>query len=290
MPGQASESGFHFIADFLRCQQYFYWKYARNLDPATKAPALIFGTNFHLGMAAWYDSLKRGESFDARLNAAMMAFKMGMEEDRAEYQDPDKYDEDFIRGQILLQAYAVEYPAETWEVLGVEVPVEYTFENGDKFTGRMDLIVKFDNRVYIVDHKTTGWSLSALSRSLQVSDQGTGYIWLWNATHPDQPVHGIIFNILRQYKNNNDFRQVLVVKSSEDIERFKRESGYVLDQIAQKVFDPNAVWPRNTGACFMFNRPCQYIDLCFGSAYAEGLIGTAFKERQGKAQPDDVQE
>lgn len=290
MPGQASESGFHFLADYLRCNQYFYWKYPRALEPATKAPALIFGANIHLALAAWYDSLKRQEPFDMRLNAAMIAFRLGMEADRGEYSDPEKYDEDFVRGQILLQAYAVEYPAEGWQVLEVESPIEYEFENGDKFTGRMDLVIENQGRIWIVDHKTTGWSMSSLSRSLQVSDQGTGYLWLWNAVRPDTPAHGIIFNIMRQYKNNNNFKQIPVMKTDEDIERFKRESGFVLNQIAEKVSDPNAIWPRNTGACFMFNRPCQYLDLCFGSSYAEGLIGSTYKERQGPPEPTDAVE
>jgi hypothetical protein len=290
MPGQASESGFHFLADYLRCQQYFYWKYPRALEPATKAPALIFGNNIHSALAAWYEAIKEGKDFDTKLASAQLAFRNGMEADRDQYMDTEKYDDDLIRGQILLQAYAVEYPMEPWEILEVEVPVEYTFpETGDKFTGRMDLVARANSRTYIVDHKTTGWSMSSLSRALGVSDQGTGYIWLWNVVHQNEPVDGIIFNILRSYKSSNEFRQALVMKTDEDIGRFKKESGFVLNEIAEKVSNPDAIWPRNTGACFLFNRPCQYLDLCFGSSYAEGLIGTAFVERQGKPEPDEPQ-
>lgn len=286
MQSSASESGIHFLQDFRRCETYFYWKYPRALEPKTKAPALIFGTAVHLALAEWYTSMKQGEGFDQRLSKAMLVFRDAMESEREQYFDEQKYGDDLVRGQILLQSYAVEYPNETWEVLAVEEPLEYVFPNGDVFTGRVDLVVKANDRIYIVDHKTTGWSMTSLSRYLQVSDQATGYIWLWNVSKP-LPVHGIIFNILRQYKTSNEFRQVLVMKTDEDIERFKRESAKTLNQIAEAVSDPNTVWVHNTNSCFLYNRACPFIELCFGSAYAENLIGTQFKVREGKAQPDD---
>lgn len=286
MQSTASESGIHFLQDFRRCQAYFYWKYVRDLEPKTKAPALIFGTAMHLALAAWYEALRKGESFDTRCSAALLVFREAMESERDQYFDEEKYDDDLIRGQILLQAYAVEYPNELWEVLAIEEPVEFVFPNGDKFTGRVDLVVRNNDRVYIVDHKTTGWSIVSLSRYLTVSSQATGYIWLWNTAKP-YPVHGIIFNILRQYKQTNEFRQILVMKSDEDIERFKRESAKTLNSIAEAVSDPKYIWEHNDNSCFLYNRACPLLDLCFGSAYAEGLIGTQFKVREGKPEPDE---
>ena len=279
----ASDSGFHFLQDYLTCQERFKWKYFYKLVPLWESPSMMFGDAFHAGMAAWYSAHQVGIiAVKAKLVLAKDAFIDRMSTLEPKYKFRGTYNEDVERGKNCLDNYALEYPYETWKVVLVESTLSHTFEEtGDRFTGRLDLgVVTHEQRRYVVDHKTTGWALANLIKSLGSSDQATGYIWLWNDNHPpEEAVHGVLFNIIRMYKDNPpEFKHYLVMKSDMDIERFERDAAYTLAEIAHKVADPtNARFVRNTGACFKYNRPCDYLDLCKGSNY-QSLIGTTYKK------------
>jgi hypothetical protein len=186
------------------------------------------------------------------------------------------------RGLYTLDMYGLNYPREPWQVQAVEGLLSFKTDLGDYFTGRIDLAVRTpDNRIYIVDHKTTRWGFVNLMRSLNVTDQTNGYIWLWNRTHPKLPADGMIFNIIRQYGSNPEFKQHLVTKTEADIVRFEKDANFLLDEIAKKMSnpdDPSVRWVRDTSACFKYNRPCPYLDLCRGDNY-KGLMGVEFRKR-----------
>jgi len=275
----ASSSGFHFLQDYLRCQQYFYWKYFRKLEPLWASPSLLFGDAIHKALEAWYIGLRDGMTTPERHLLAVQAFRSRLGEIKDSYKYTETFLEDRDRGKRIIDAYALEYAFEAWKVLDIERGLEYTFETGDKFTGRFDLAVTtHQGRQYIVDHKTTGWGMANLIKTLNATDQSTGYLWLWNNTAPDyMRANGIIFNIIRSYKDSIDFKQHLVTKSDADLDRFKKDAGYTLEEIATKVTDPNRFrFVRNTASCYLYNRPCPYLDLCMGANY-EGLIGTMYK-------------
>lgn len=281
MINQGSESGFHFLQDWHRCKQYWYNTYRRQLAPKNRASALDFGTAIHEAMAEWYRGVRDRKELSDKTNAALAAFNSAMAVLKPTYYTPDRYEEDLFRGNLMLQEYAIKYAVEPWRVLAVEEDVQFTFpETGDVFTGRIDLVVEGDSRRYIVDHKTTAWNIASLNKSLMVSDQGTGYLWVWNDLHPDMYADGIIFNILRNVKGTSSFHQVLVIKTQEDLDRFKRESRWTLDEIAKYNSNPSAVYPRNTQSCFLYNRQCPFYDLCMGFAYEEGLKDVLFKDKE----------
>jgi len=205
------------------------------------------------------------------------AFQKGMKEEKEEYTRPEYYELDYARGLKLLQGYFEKYSVENFEVVDVEFPLEYTFPSGDKFTGTIDLKVKQNGKYYIVDHKTTGWSMSSLGRSLGVSDQATGYIFMNNIAYPKTPVAGVIFNILRNVKSVYEYGRLLVVKPPRDLEVFKYDAADILQEISEKISNLDTRWIKNTYACFSFGRPCPYLDLCQGANY-EGLIGIKYKQ------------
>ena len=181
----------------------------------------------------------------------------------------------------MLEYYFQQYPTEDFEVIDVELPLEYKFPSGDVFTGRIDLKIRKGGKYYIVDHKTTGWSMASLARSLGVSDQANGYILINNAAFPDQPIEGVVFNILRNVKSVYNYGRFLVIKSKKDVTRFMLDTEYMLSEIAQKLQDEKARWVRNTYNCFSFGRECPFLKLCQGANY-EGLIGITYKIKEAK--------
>jgi hypothetical protein len=277
----ASESGFHFIQDYLRCPQFFAWRYPGKLMPIHKEPSLIRGVAIHEALAAYYTHFLDMD-WIPRTNLAVDTFRSNMEESYDEYFEQERYAADLEWGEQLLSAYGMAYSKENAEykcAFAVEQDVSFTFpDTGDQFTGRIDLgLSSYQGMDYIIDHKTTSWNIGNLIRSLSVSGQATGYIFMWNTAHPEQPVRGIIYNILRLFgKSAPEFKRSLVIKAPDDLEKFKLDIRYTLNEIAEKVASPTTRWVQNTEACFMYNRPCPYLELCLGADY-QGLMGSRFK-------------
>jgi len=278
---KVSDSGFHFMQDYIKCQQYFYWRYVKQLQPVHKPSPLIYGGAIHAGLEAWYKGMQENEHIELRLKHMLESFKATMQEDEAEYAEHEWYEKDHDRGLLVLQAYAEHYPKEPFKVLAVEEPVDIELPTGDHFTGTMDLIVEQEGRVLIYDHKTTGWSMELAVRSLSTSDQATGYTMIHNYLHPDRQAVGLVFNMLRNVKSVIEFSRSLVVKSRADQERFNGDVTYTLSEIARKLSNPEERWVRNTGNCFAYNRACPFLELCQGANF-EGLIGVKYKV--GKAE------
>jgi len=197
-----------------------------------------------------------------------------------EYKFAATYAEHIVLTKRILEHYSMEYSTQQWKVHGVEMGLETTLKGGDIFTGRIDLnITNQHGNKYIVDHKTTSWSMAQLKKTLSATDQGTGYIFLWNKTHPEiEHVNGIIFNIVRHYKDKTELDHHLVYRTPEDLIRFELDVANTFAELSEKIAEGGR-FVRNTASCYLYNRPCPYLDLCNGTNY-EGLIGVTFKKRE----------
>jgi len=271
----ASDAGFHFLQDFRQCQKFFYWRYVERLETRHPSPKMIYGLNIHEGLARFYKDMRDGLPVHERVNNAIETFKKEMKDSRLDYLYDETYEEDMNRGIEMFRQYGLQYPTQTWKVLEVERLLELDIPQIGKFTGRIDMAARIDGRVYIVDHKTTGWALASLSKTLLASDQATGYMLLWNKNFPDLAAHGVIFNVIRQYKGSTDFKHVVTIKTEEDLERFELDAQDTISDIHRKMTNPKARWCMNTKSCYLYNRACTYMDLCNGANF-EPLIGTVF--------------
>lgn len=269
---ESSESGFHFIQAYIRCQRQFYHTVIDKLGLTRMAPPLVFGTAIHEGLAEYYKDFPKF-IWTIRLGRAKVKFAQAMAEMKGEYEDFSKYEGDLQKGHDLLADYAAKYGAidQNWfaEIEGIEEQLETKIlPTSDVFTGRIDLrYINQDGRRYIMDHKTTNWFLDKLIKTLSVSDQATGYIWLWNKKHPDAPVDGLVYNVL----GNKEFVRHLVSRSELQLQEFERKAAIVLDEIARKVNSPVENWIKNTDNCYLYNRQCDYYDLCFLGGLKEAL-------------------
>jgi hypothetical protein len=278
MKTRASESGFHFLQDYLRCQKYWMWRYVRKLVPKYPATSLTYGKAIHETLAKFFQD--KTINLETTFTECLTSYK-------DEFADITHFDEKLADGIAVLTRFKDSFIFASWEP--VEIEQSYSTVIGDvRFTGRMDLVIRdYNGLIYIVDHKTTKWSIPPLCQTLSVSDQATGYLMLWNANHPHhQQAYGVIYNILRKYKSVIECKTHPVLKTSEDETRFKKEAGYVLREIMHKLSDPDACFPMNTGSCYLYNQPCPYLDLCKGTAY-EGLIGLTYKiDEEGETTND----
>lgn len=278
-----SESGYHFLQDFRNCERFFKHKYVDNIEPNRVANALLFGIAIHKGMEGYYESTKI--PIGKRINRAKEMFKESLESSYSLYEYTDKYYDDIKRGLKTIEEYGLYYASDRWIIRATEETCKAQLTDKVTLTGRIDLGATLESgRFYLIDHKTTGWSLQSYRRTLEASDQATAYKLLWDHTYPDMPVYGVIFNILRSYKGETDFDRLVVVVRPQDVEEFRLDAAHDFERMYEKLISPEtARWPKNTDQCFKFNRPCPFMDLCKGMD-KDMLIGVKYKYREV---PDD---
>jgi len=193
-------------------------------------------------------------------------------------------EEDMAKLDDAIRMHTMHYANDGFQVIAVEKELEHVFDIDGKrilLTGRVDLVVKWKDDYFIVDHKTTKWIISKVAESLSVSDQATGYIALWNKLYPEYYATGVIFNIIKLEGRISggdpikDLRREIVYRSKDDIKEFLLDIHETSEEIAQKLKHPR--WVKDRNACYLYNHRCEYADLCAG-ANPDNLIGIAFKE------------
>jgi hypothetical protein len=289
MTNSASNAGYHFFGDFRKCQKYWEWKYVHKLLPLTDAAALSNGKAFHDSMEIYYTNLKEGTpSPSALLIALNKLHEFPLLED-----DMRKLDD-------ALRMYSMHYANDNFKILAIEQDFEqlftikvrrakYTKNVRVYLTGRIDLIVEINGKVYIIDHKTTKWIIGKVAEANELSDQATGYIALWNAAHPENPAHAAMYNIVKLEARmsggdpTKDLMRPVVYRSQADIDGFLLDIAETSREIQQKLTKPNCRFVKDRNACFLYNSKCAYADLCAG-ADPQKLIGISYKINEDVAE------
>lgn len=274
-----SESGYHFLQDFRNCERYFKHKYVDNIEPMTTPSALLFGISGHKALEEFYKHPT--QPLGKRVRMAKRAFTDSMYNVQESYEYRDQFEQDMRRGEKAIEEYGLTYASERLFIKSVEDTVTAELGQGMRLTGRIDLVATIESgRLYIVDHKFTGWSIKMFKRTLEASDQATAYKLLWDSTHPDMPVYGTIFNIVRSYKGEVEFDRVVNVITNDAVEEFRLDAIEDFTRMYNKLVNPElARWPKNTDQCLKYNRPCPFMDICKGMNL-EMMIGSKYKYRE----------
>jgi len=287
----ASDAGYHFFSDYRKCQKFWYWRYVRKLLPLKQSAAPEAGKIFHEVLAVYYSTIQKGV---ARPEVAAEEKLANLIPSHDIEETPTR--ELYLR---LLNAFRMYHSAYMydpyWEVLAVEETYDHVFKVRQDygkyhrtvpvyFTGRIDLVVRWNGAIYIVDHKTTSWIMGKVAESLMMSDQATGYVALWNAKHPMQPASETIYNIIKVDKGHGDAQKELVrplvTRTQNDIDSFLLDIAETSREVQQKLTKKTARFVQDRNACYLYNSNCAYSDLCMGAS-PEGLIGISYKIDDG---------
>ena len=276
-----SEAGYHFLQDYKNCKRYTYHKYVDDVEGSWTAPALLFGLAGHAGLEAFYLGLKNKLPLGQRIKDAVGAFQDQMHKVRSLYEYNTAFEEDLDRGSSAIREYGLYYPDDPWHIVAIEETLSIVLPSGNRTTCRIDLVVK-DQRgdILMVDHKFTGWSLNLFKNTLKVSDQTTHYKAIWDYNHPEMPVRGIIYNVIRAYKDNPpDYDRLPIFKTTQDVDEYILDIDEEFEDMRNRFMTPDARWPKNTGQCFKYNRLCEFSPICMGARNVEALVGLQLKRR-----------
>jgi hypothetical protein len=169
---------------------------------------LIFGDAIHKGLEFYYkdersvntaiDAFKSrwDEEYDALYDVYGGLFQMGIEEEWEIYQDKgermltyyDRYDREFPFWDEVLQINIEER-----SFIQILDPTGRHPKGNPLLSGRIDLVVRRKDGIWIVDHKTAANAYDA--RALDVDDQLTGYCYIYWRLTGEIP-RGAIYNSL----------------------------------------------------------------------------------------------
>ena len=305
---------------YQRCPRLYEYKYVHNKVPATLAEPLIVGIAVHAGLEYYWTGIKMHIMVKpAGMNAAAWdaAEELGVKLSRDE--------------QMRIKAYLRGYHRKYWAIDGTYnvKSVEETFSipyRGLNISGKFDVVLEKDGRIYVMDHKTVGrkdyFNDFNFMNYQSIDSQFLTYAWAAQEIYNNRNVTFIYDGIaktnskpkksrVRQKKTETTYQfnqrkeadseseaaytsRISTMYKDEIYERYMRKEIPMLrndirEHIDNMVFTGNLmcgksindefdyVYPKNTGSCRMYNRPCDYLGVCAG---VETLDDAKFKTKE----------
>lgn len=180
---------------FKECRRKWYWDVNQHLKPIGDAGAggpLWIGSSVHDVLAQYY----RGRMMGTPLSLLSVP---EMHDRWCNYEGADKVDGE-TRDMCLHLLEGYRNFSETadagWRVQTVETEIELKIPGTRVYlVGTIDLTVQYNNRLWIVDHKTAAQLPD--ERALELDDQMTAYQWL-ALNGMGIKAAGAIYNVLRK--------------------------------------------------------------------------------------------
>lgn len=205
------------------CPQKWLLRYGLGLRPVGRIRVFDLGSLVHAGLEHYFSTpnLQRSETDLERALSAIEGYRSAMAMQALEsanlselgagsYIDPALIDglaEDAATAKRLVTGYhdswePTHYEGEEWQVIAVESTYSAQIINADgkrlngiDFAGKVDMVVKYHDRLFIVEHKTTAGSAVEWVEKNRRNPQTRSYAWLLRQN--GIPVEGVIYDIIQ---------------------------------------------------------------------------------------------
>jgi hypothetical protein len=264
---------------FMLCPQKYKYRIIESLVGTEPEFALQFGIAIHKGLETIYNGSynKPAANHDG---ITRLTYQQAFLDSYPE--EPEKGPRTKATGLMLLTAYIQKWQNEPFDVLGVEVPFAMPFNDAQGkldfyVVGRMDLVIKWNDDVMPVDHKTTRYFGDHFELGFKVDLQPTIYIIATQSG--DKQATKAVINAIRVNEKISDdsFVRKITTRTPEELATAKREIVRHVKNIrmcAEREFYPR----HGPQACFAYNRTCEYYSLCVASSsQAATLKETAYR-------------
>lgn len=264
------------------------WQYAKvqRRKRAGAEASLDFGKAIHAALETRYKQAGAAAPSDAvaaAMHAAIDTAYTGIDTPLEEWKT-------LARANEIVDLYNAERQAEPFEVLAVEAP--FAIPVGEVqgirvlWTGRIDLLVRWEGMVYVLDHKTMGQWSSGKGAEFENSAQFKGYAWAMQEMHrlhgapfPER-VHGFCLNalVMRKPANSpratvprNEFHRTRCFYSQERLEEWRSDMLEWVNTLMTQA--ARGYLPMNTKHCAsFFGRNCPYLDCCTAPVEQRQLV------------------
>jgi len=276
------------LALYKRCPRAAYFRHERGWTTLGTEIALAFGQSWHAAMDVVWPAVKEGHSKDDVLMGAMTAFMRTWEEEGMPPWSeitPEKQEQLSPRtpgvAAEMLHHYIddrARFIRECEEIIAVERPFAvplYTDNPHIQYIGRLDKVVRREGRIYVIEHKTTSLYRKATNfadsfvQSFSPNSQVDGYT---HGAHMlfGPKVRGVLVDAALVHKQIHDaFKFIPVIRALEQLDAWLVETKdwinrYLMDRARVEEGKVMVAFPKNTAACFDWNRPCPFLEICKG--------------------------
>lgn len=243
------------------CPTRYYWRHLRGivLQDDNAAP-LNFGIALHRALETYYKGGTQDESL-----RAFLAFWQSF--------TPDGY-YTAENGVTILDNYFKKWGSpEQWTVKHVEVNLQWELSSDLVYCGRVDLIVEWNNDLYVVDHKSSQRISAFCDRP---NHQFSGYTY--GTRTLGTPTVGAIINLLAVLSPNTKiptdqrFRRVISPRTPFELEDWRLHVLNTREEIHRAV--EGGRFERKTSQCNW----CPYKPLCNSAPeVVEAVAGSLYK-------------
>lgn len=260
---------------FKECERkYFYRMVLGRTAPEGEWEAVFaWGTSLHKFLEVLYETGDAGVA----MQASEKLFKPPTKPSFM-FQDKNRWVMTVVE---LTKFYLAEKAAGNIQVLAIEQPFHIVFPDGITIGGRFDQLVKWNNRVWIRDWKTTSKQENWFAQQLDPNDQAIRYIYAASSlTHGQQPdgiptkvIDGVLFTAITNMKTVGP--RVKPISSSRSITQVRQ---WVKEQMfihrKMQTCREEDIWPMNEANCTF----CDYRVVCSQSSEAamESMLRGSF--------------
>ena len=260
-------AGFHFYSKYMSCARSWYIRYVLGLIPKATPRALSFGTAIHAALDAFRSDRR------ATVKTLTDAFATSMFLSKEDYADSEEFHEDLMRrGPAMLnewmqsigETFRTQYKLLTGEQIWL-VPLY----SGDQITVRLDGVVHHlqTGANFILETKTTSWSLTGAAEGVIEGDQATTYLLAAERVKPNLRISGVVPEVLY---NKGKVTKVswfeVIYRSQEELRDWEDQLVGLIGEVSQKRaalpdYPLGQLFPRNPPGC-NYHHTCSYSHLC----------------------------
>jgi len=265
-----SPAGYHYYYSYLENPRNWYLKYVLGLKPRFTPPPLVKGGCLHEAIASYYQN-------NFSLDAALETYTTEMESREEDYEKPLEFRRDMYVGvEMLTHWHGVwgERDQETYDVIEIERGYEFNIGPGGKlrFTVRPDRVFrdKETGYYYVLDSKTSTWSVDKTIQQADAEDQLTAYIWAMNKAHPEWKVNSAMIDVMyarmsrdkERITSQNSVRSDPIYRTQSSLTIFEMNIVGIIIETTQKVKAlATTPWPllfpRNGRIAGLFSDPYE---------------------------------
>lgn len=255
------------IDNYLTCPAMYYFRSIRGIEPTQGAIALEFGSSIHLG-AAWYYRTTQEETDNseyAKARYTEAAIDLFMSDFTAKDFPYHKQKNIEIGAELLKQLFSA---CAYWphEIIAVE-RTYYQPIGTFLYRGTIDLLVKRNGRLIVIDHKTVGRLSSNTALKWKLRRQFAGYLWLVgakeltaNVLHTVQKPEVLPLPFLFSTSALSRWRRQTLHICNSIMERTERYRIIEVNNLLNASCLPDSLFPRVGTKCQIYG--CAYESLC----------------------------
>lgn len=246
------------LASWARCRRKWYYKEIEQIVPPKMPAALIFGIALHEGL----DVRAVTENIDIAVLSGLKILAT------SDYEPDDKRNPGKL--EVILRAYHKRYPLETepFKYLrdisnekSKEVEFHLPMPDGTTLAGRMDGLIEWGERLYVMEHKSR-WTLGShlveqFNPNLQMD------VYHYAAVKLLGRCDGVLIDVLQVAKTKEDFLRHISCRTADTMAQFEKT---YMELVADLEYSRKMGWYTQdgfaNGACVDFNTVCVYRDVC----------------------------